>query len=139
MKCKYCGGEIPAKATVCPYCDSEAQEKEKVYIDRPVMVYETEPEPDGLDYRNAKEQMLKHSAICFVLAVLSLILGVVSFINQSPLLTLPQIALVMFSLGLAILTASVCKKKRVKLTPFIWVSLIADVMSIVIFVIYFIK
>lgn len=139
MKCKNCGGEIPAKATVCPYCGSEAQEKEKIYVDCPIMVYENEPEPNGIEYRNAKEKMLKYTAICFVLSVLSLVLGVMSYVNSTPLLALPQIALVLFSFGLTIATTSVCKKHRVKITPFIWAALLADVISIIVFAVVIIK
>ena len=139
MKCNNCGGEIPAKASVCPYCGSEAQEKEKIYIDRPVMVYENEPEPDGLEYRNAKEQMYRYAAICFILAVISTVFGLMASINNTPLMVLPQMGLMLFSLGLAVLTISVCKNHRVKITPFLWVALFADVLSIIVFVISMIK
>lgn len=130
MKCKYCGGEIPVKASKCPYCGSETQEKEKVYIDRPVMVYENEPEPDGLEYRKAKGLMYKNSALSFVLAVLSIILWLISSIKNAPMLLLPQIITGLFSLGIIVLTLPVCKRKKVKIIPFFYISIIIDVLSI---------
>lgn len=132
MQCKYCGGEIPHNEKNCPYCGREADEKEKIFIDRPVMVYEDEPEPDGLAYRKAKEQMFKYSAFCFILSVLSIGFGIVGLMNQMKILTLPQVLLALLSLGFCVMIFSICKKYRVKLIPFLFVSLSIDVLSLII-------
>lgn len=77
MKCKNCGGIAGPGETICPYCGLELEEREKVYIDRPVYVYNTPPAPDGLDVRRMQERLNVDAAKSLVLAILSLVFGLV--------------------------------------------------------------